>query len=284
MFQVILDIFSDALIDSLKLVPFLFFAFLIIELLEHKFSKYTNSIMEKSGRFGPIIGSILGVFPQCGFSVMATNLYVTKIVSLGTLISIYLSTSDEMLPILLSHEAPFSLIGKILGIKVIIAIICGFIIDLVFKSDLKGSTHNDICHHEHCHCEESIIKSSLKHTFNIFIFVFIFLLILSSAMEYIGEDVFYNIFNKNSIFSPLITSLIGLIPSCGASVIITELYLNNIIPFSSLISGLLTGSGVALVVLFKTNNNLKSNLKILALLYGIGAISGLIIELIEILF
>lgn len=278
------DILLDTLIDSLKLLPFLFIAFLIIELIEHKFSNYASSFIEKSGVYGPLVGGVLGIFPQCGFSVMATNLYVTKIVSLGTLVSVYLSTSDEMLPILLSHDVAILEIIKILGVKFIVAVLAGFIIDILFKRNISKCSHSDLCEKEHCHCEKSIIKSTLKHTFNIFIFIFIFIFILSNCMEYIGEDVFYNIFNRSSIFSPLITSLIGLIPSCGASVIITEMYLNNIIPFSSLISGLLTGSGVAIVVLFRTNNNLKDNLRVLALVYGIGAVSGLIIEVLEMLF
>ena len=277
-----IDILLDVIKDSIKLLPFLFIAFLLIELLEHKFNKHTKKITSKSGKFGPIIGSILGLFPQCGFSVMATNLYITKIITLGTLISIYLATSDEMLPILLSQNVASSDIIKILSIKFIIALISGIIIDLIFKSNLEHNKHYDICDKEHCHCkEEGIIKSTFHHTIHIWIFIFICLLIIESLIEFLPKGMLESIFKGMGIFSPFIASLIGLIPSCGASVIITELYLKGMISSSSLIAGLLTGSGVAIMVLFKENDNIKDSIKVLLLVYSIGVFSGLIIELIE---
>ncbi len=277
-----LDILLDVIKDSLKLLPFLFIAFLIIELLEHKFNKYTKKITSKSGKFGPIIGSILGLFPQCGFSVMATNLYITKIITMGTLISIYLATSDEMLPILLSQNVASIDIIKILGIKFLIALISGILIDLIFKSNIEKNKHYDICEKEHCHCkEDGIIKSTIHHTIYIWIFIFICLLAIESLIELLPVGMLESIFKGMGFFSPFIASLIGLIPSCGASVIITELYLNGMIPLSSLIAGLLTGSGVAIMVLIKENNNIKDSIKILTTIYIIGALSGLIIELIE---
>ena len=277
-----LDILLDVLKDSLRLLPFLFFAFLIIELLEHKFNKYTKKVTKNSGKFGPIIGSVLGLFPQCGFSVMATNLYVTRLITLGTLISIYLATSDEMLPILLSQSVAPSEIIKILSIKFLIALITGIIIDLLFKSTIEHKKHYDICNKEHCHCkEDGVIKSTIHHTLKIWIFIFICLLGIESLIEFMPEGTINNIFKSMGIFSPFIASLIGLIPSCGASVIITELYLNSMITLSSLISGLLTGSGVALIVLFRENDNIKNSFKILLILYTVGVVSGLIIELIE---
>lgn len=278
---ILLEVVIDSLIDTLKLVPFLFIAFLIIELLEHKFSNYTKKIIEKSGYFGPLIGGLLGIFPQCGFSVMATNLYVMKIISMGTLVSVYLSTSDEMLPLLLSHNVAFNTVFKILVFKLIIAIFWGFIIDLLFKSNIANSKHNEICQREECHCERGLIRSTIKHTISITIFIFFCILVLNSAMELLGKNLFYKLLSKNSVFTPFIISMVGLIPSCGASVIITELYLNNIIPFSSLLAGLLASSGVAIVVLFKTNSNIKNSLKVLMILYGISVLSGLVIEFIE---
>lgn len=277
-----IELVLDSLIDSIKLIPFLFITFLFIELLEHKFSKRTVDIIKKSGKFGPLLGGILGAFPQCGFSVMATNLYITRIISLGTLVAIYLSTSDEMLPILISHGASIFEIGKILLIKISIGIFCGFIIDLFIKRDSKE--HYNICEEEHCHCEKGIIKSSVKHTINIFIFIFGISFILNIIMDYFGEDIVRNLFNRHSIISPMIASLIGLIPNCGASVIITELYLSNVIPLSSAIAGLLTNSGVALIVLFRSNKDLYDNLKVLFLIYSIGVVSGLIIEMLEFIF
>lgn len=273
------DIIIDTLIDTLKLVPFLFIAFLLIELFEHKFSKRSIEVVESSGKYGPILGSILGIIPQCGFSVMATNLYVTRLITLGTLISIYLSTSDEMLPILISEKAEFSLIIKILLIKLFIGMLAGFIIDKIFKVK-KEKKNYDICEEEHCHCKESIIISSLKHTLNIVIFILLINFILNICFNYLGQDYLSKILLKDSFFGPFISSLIGLIPNCGASVMLTELYINNAINFGSLISGLLTGSGIAIMILFKTNKHFLENLKIVGILYLIGVLSGIIIELI----
>ena len=277
-----IELVLDSFIDSIKLIPFLIITFLFIELLEHKFSNRTINIIKKSGKFGPLLGGILGAFPQCGFSVMATNLYITRIISLGTLIAIYLSTSDEMLPILISHGASIFEIGKILLIKISIGIFFGFIVDIFIKRDSKE--HYNICEEEHCHCEKGIIKSSVKHTINIFIFIFGISFILNIIMDYFGEDIVRNLFNGHSIISPMIASLIGIIPNCGASVIITELYLSNVIPLSSAIAGLLTNSGVALIVLFRSNKDLYDNLKVLFLIYSIGVVSGLIIEMLEFIF
>lgn len=273
------DIIIDTLIDTLKLVPFLFIAFLLIELFEHKFSKKSIEVVESSGKYGPILGSVLGIIPQCGFSVMATNLYVTRLITLGTLISIYLSTSDEMLPILISEKAEFSLIIKILLIKLFIGMLAGFIIDKIFKVK-KEKKNYDICEEEHCHCKESIIISSLKHTLNIVVFILLINFILNICFNYLGQDYLSKILLKDSFFGPFISSLIGLIPNCGASVMLTELYINNAINFGSLISGLLTGSGIAIMILFKTNKHFLENLKIVGILYLIGVLSGIIIELI----
>ena len=277
-----MDVILDVLQDSLKLLPFLFIAFLIIELLEHKFNKYTTKLTSNSGKFGPLIGSIFGLFPQCGFSVMATNLYITRLITMGTLISIYLATSDEMLPILLSQNVKSLDIVKILSIKFIIALISGILIDLIFKSNIEKNKHYDICDKDHCNCkEEGIIKSTISHTIHIWFFIFICLLVIESLIEFLPNSMLESIFKGMGIFSPFIASLIGLIPSCGASVIITELYLNGMISLSSLIAGLLTGSGVAIMVLFRENNDIKDSFKILLIIYSIGVISGLIIELIE---
>lgn len=273
------DILLDTLIDGIRLLPFLFIAFLIIELIEHKFSKKTKNVITKSGKIGPFIGSVLGLFPQCGFSVMATNLYITRIISIGTLISIYLSTSDEMLPILISQNVEFSVIAKLLGLKFLIGMVSGFVIDLVIKP--KNITTYDICDKEHCHCEKGILYSTLVHTLKTILFIMIVSLGLNILLEYAGENFLSKLFLKNSIFGPFIASLIGLIPNCAASVMITELYLNHAISFGSAIAGLLTGSGVALLVLFKSNKNIKENISILLTIYSIGVLSGIIIEIIK---
>lgn len=279
-----IEIIEHTLIEILKLIPFLFIAFLLIELFEHKFSRKTKNIISKSGKFGPLLGSLLGLFPQCGFSVMATNLYVTRIISLGTLIAIYLTTSDEMLPILISEKVEFGIIVKLLAIKFIFGLIWGFIIDLILnKFSKKEKVTYDLCDEEHCHCEKGIFKSTIKHTLNTLTFVFVVILLLNILMHTSGEENLSKLFLKDSILGPFVSSIIGLIPNCGASVVITQLYLNNTISLGSTIAGLLTGSGVALVVLFKSNRNIKENLIILSILYTLGVISGVIIDLIGII-
>lgn len=275
------DIIMDTLIDALKLLPFLFIAFLLIELIEHKFNKKIQKLITKDNKFGPIVGALLGLFPQCGFSVLATNLYVTRVITLGTLISIYLSTSDEMLPMLLAENTSGTEILKLLSIKFIIGLISGIIIDfIVHKNKKEKNIDYHICDDEHCHCEKGIFVSALLHTIKTLIFIMLVSFILNISFEFLGEKYLSHLFLKDSLFGPFISSLVGLIPNCGASVMITELYLNNAINLSSCIAGLLTGSGVALIVLFKSNKNLKENLTILALVYFIGAVSGLIIEII----
>lgn len=278
------DIILETLLDTLKLIPFLLVAFLLIEFIEHKISNKNKKILTKTKKYGSILGSALGVIPQCGFSVMVTNLYITRIISLGTLISIYLSTSDEMLPILISQKTEPKIIIKILLIKVLFATIYGIIIDLILnKRKYKEEENYHICEEEHCHCEHGIIKPALKHTISISLFILFMNFIINILFTYIGEDFLSKLFLKNTLFGPFITSLIGLIPNCGASVVLTELYLNNAINISALISGLLTGSGTALVVLFKGNKNIKENIFIVSLLYLLGAISGVIIELINLI-
>lgn len=276
------EVILDTIIDSLKLIPFLLVAFLIIELLEHKLNNKTKNIITKSKKIGPIIGSLLGVIPQCGFSVMATNLYITRIITLGTLISIYLSTSDEMLIIMISEKVEISLILKILLIKIFFGIVYGLIIDKIINKKKKDKeTNYELCDEEHCDCNHSILLSAIKHTLHITLFIFIITLIINTIFTLLGDNYLSKILLNNSILSPFITSLIGLIPNCAASVILTELYLNSTISLGALIGGLLTSSGSSLLVLIKNNKNQKENLSIILLLYTLGVLSGIIIELIS---
>ncbi len=274
-----LDIVIDTLKDGLKLLPFLFLTFLIIEYIEHKLD--SGKIIKKTRKYGPILGGLLGAFPQCGFGVSATNFYITRVISLGTLIAVYLSTSDEMLPIMLAQRVDGFVIFKIVTLKVVIGIFFGIIIDLFLRRKKQNVEIKELCEHENCDCSHSIILSSLKHTINILIFLFIISFILNICFYYLGEELISKIFLRNNPLSSLISSLVGLIPNCGASIIITELYLNGTITFGSAMAGLLTGSGVGILVLFKNNKNLKENMFILLLVYGIGFISGILIDLVS---
>lgn len=282
-----LEVIEEAIIDSIKLLPFLFITYLIMEYIEHKTKEKTKEAIKKSGEWGPVIGSILGIVPQCGFSVSATNLYAARVVSLGTLIAIYLSTSDEMLPILLSESVPIITIVKILGVKLIIGMIAGIVIDAVLRLKNKAIEDEkivDLCEKEHCDCEHGIVKSALKHTINIFIFILIITLLINIAIYFIGQDTIKSFLSNKPILGPILAGLIGLIPNCAASVIITQMYLESIITAGTMIAGLLVSAGVGLAVLFKTNKPMKQNFKIVILLYAIGVISGIIIEAIGITF
>ena len=283
--QEILEVLQDTAIDTIKLLPFLFITYLIMEYIEHKTSNKVKDVIKKSGKFGPLLGAIVGIFPQCGFSVSATNLYAGRVITLGTLISVYLATSDEMLPILLTEAVPAGTIFTILGIKLVLGIVAGFIIDFVIRMFRKEKVEEqeekieEICEHEHCHCEEGIVTSAIKHTLNITIFIFFITLVLNGIIAYIGEDTIAHFISQNVILGPIVAGLIGLIPNCASSVILTELFISNVISMPVLISGVAVNAGVGLLVLFKTNKNAKENLKIVGLLYIIGVLAGIILEL-----
>ena len=277
-----LDIIKDTLIDTLKLLPFLFITFLIIELIEHKINN--KKIIIKSKKFGSFFGSLLGIIPQCGISASATNLYATRIISLGTLISVYLSTSDEMLPLLLANKTNINVILKILGLKFLIGMISGFLIDFIIRKKEQPKIE-ELCDHDHCNCNHnhSIVRSSIKHTISITTFIMIFSFLINIIFEYLGESFLESLFMKNTIFSYFLSSLVGLIPNCGASILITQLFINNTLTFGATMSGLLTGAGIGLLILFRTNKNFKENIMIILLIYFIGVISGFLIDLVGVI-
>lgn len=280
----VLHLLGHSLLDTLKLVPFLFLTYLFMEFIEHKTSNKVKRIVHKSGKAGPFIGGLLGAIPQCGFSASAASLYAGRVVSLGTLIAIFLSTSDEMLPILISEAADVKLILQILGLKVLIGVTAGFVIDFVMHFKKKPETEefkiHDMCEHGHCHCEKSIWKSALKHTLQIVLFILIVNLVLNFVIEFVGEDSLKNLFFTKPIIGELISGLVGLIPNCASSVVITQLFLEGVISFGAMMSGLLVGSGVGILVFFKVNESVKDNLKVVALLYAIGVGCGILLGLV----
>lgn len=278
------DAILDSLIDTVKLIPFLLITYIIMEFIEHKTSHKTKDAIKKSGHFGPLIGGILGVVPQCGFSAAASSLYSARIITLGTLIAVFLSTSDEMLPILISEAVDVRIILSILGIKLAIAVVVGFLIDLFFRKKFETSEDEleikDLCEHEHCHCEHGLFKSALKHTINITLYILIITFVLNLIIYFIGEERLSHILNSTPVIGPIIAALVGLIPNCASSVIITQLYVSDVLNFATMISGLLVNTGVGLLVLFRTNDDLKENIKITVLLFAIGAIFGIFFDLI----
>lgn len=272
------DVIIDTLLDTLKLIPFLLLTYVVMEYLEHRTGDKVNKVVRKAGKLGPAIGSILGVVPQCGFSAAASNLYAGKVITLGTLIAIFLSTSDEMLPILISEQVSLSLIGKILLLKVCIGAATGFLIDLVLRGKKEEHEHiHDLCEHDHCHCEKGIFRSALSHTAQITLFILIISFVLNTVLHFVGEDALAGLILNRPVLGPVLAGLVGLMPNCASSVVITQLYLQGVINIGSMMAGLLVGSGVGLLVLFRVNPDKKENLKILLLLYAIGVLSGIVL-------
>ena len=279
-----IDIIIEALLDALKIVPFLFVTFFILEFLEHKLNKKTEKVLLKYKKFGPVVGGLLGAIPQCGFGAMASSLFSSKIITIGTVVAIFLSTSDEMLPIMLGKEADLGLIFGILGFKVLVGIVVGIIVDLIFrgKGYVKEHIHiNDMCEDENCHCEdEGVIKSSLIHTLKITGFILVANLVINLIVFFVGEEQLAKILLNDSLITYFIASLIGLIPNCVSSVVITELYLSNLITLGTMFAGLLTGSGLGILLLFKQNKNLKENISVLSIIYFVGVVVGIIVDLV----
>ncbi len=326
-----IPVLEDTIEDGLKILPFLFVTYLIMEYLEHRTGDKTEELVQKAGKFGPLLGGIFGAFPQCGFSAAATNLYAGRVITLGTLIAIYLSTSDEMIPLFISEQIPVSKMFGIIAMKAVLGIFYGFLVDFALRQYRKVNKLRlqdpvrieELCKREHCHCEEdtpkisahrgrseenstkkiskasvakethekhdhsheghgNILRSALIHTIHIFIYVFIFTLVLNAAIEFIGEDTLSSFMQQKTVLSHVIAGLIGLIPNCAASIVITELYISNIITFGTMMSGLLVGAGVGLLILYRVNEDIKRNLQITGILYVIGIFTGFVIDLLGI--
>ena len=280
-----------AIEDNLSIIPFLFITYCIMESMEHAVSTKTEGMVKYSGKMGPLFGGLLGVIPQCGFSAAAASFYSGGVITLGTLLAIFLSTSDEMLPILISETVPVLTIVKMIGLKALVGVVAGFLVDFSLKRIGKGHVvqkHiHDLCEQDHCHCEEvesSIWKSALVHTIKVFGFIFIFSAILNLVLECGGEDGLEWLANNHSFLAAIVTGMAGLVPNCAASVIITQLYLKQLISAGAMMAGLMVGAGVGVLVLFKTNRPWKQNVKIVGLLYAIGVTAGLLMDLVGITF
>lgn len=281
----LIHIIVHSIIDSLKLLPFLFVTYLLMEYIEHHSKDIAEKILKHSGRYGSLIGSVLGLLPQCGFSSAAAGFYSARVISIGTLIAVFLSTSDEMIPILISSNVPVILIFKILALKLTVALVAGFGIDLIFKSIYRKksiyqeSKIEEFCEREDCHCHNSVIKPALVHTLKVGGFILAVTLILNLLIHHIGEDTIANIILDKPILANILSALVGVIPNCASSIIVTELYVAGVISSGAMFSGLLVNSGVALAVLFRTNSPKKNTLAIILILLTTSIVSGIIIDI-----
>ena len=276
-----LDCIFDGLMDTIKLLPYLLGTFILLELLEHRLNKKNEKLLRKNKKFGPIIGAILGALPQCGFSTMAASLFSSRVITIGTVIAVFLSTSDEMLPIMISEKADLKLILSIIGFKVLIGIIVGFIVDLVLRKKEEKNDIHHLCEKDHCECEtDGILLSAVKHTIKIALFILLANCLINGIIYFIGEESLKKILLNGNIITHFFASLIGLIPNCASSVIMTELYLSNLISIGTLLSGLLTGSGLGILLLLRTNENKKENIQIISIIYLVGVIVGILVDFI----
>lgn len=299
------EIFFDALFDSLKMIPLLLVVYIGIELIEYKLGNQIRKKMQNTGYAGPAIGSLLGIFPQCGFSVVSTALYTQRLLTIGTLMAVYLSTSDEAIPVILSQPDKAKILIPIILTKIIIALIAGYAIDFLFrKTNKKTIAHsqayargeNNPEHHHESVIEETaccghslnssakkfnpkeIIVHPIIHTLKIFSFIFIVSFLINLLIFTIGENSLQNIFSHNIFIQPFLAALFGLIPNCAASVAITELYLKGILTYGAVIAGLCASGGLGILVLLKEEKSKREIFTIIGLLLGISVLSGLIIQ------
>ncbi len=316
--HIVLHTVLHTLEDTVGILPFLFLSYLLMEWLEHRAGERTAALLHRSGKIGPLLGGLLGIIPQCGFSASAAGLYAGRVISMGTLLAIFLSTSDEMLPILISHRESVGTILAILGVKALIAVIAGFAVDVICRllhradrqevhihehdhdhehehghghehehehdhdrhhHDHAHSAIHEMCESEGCHCERGIFLSALIHTAKVFAYVLLVTLVFNLILHAVGEDTIGSWLSSVPVLGQLIAGLVGLIPNCASSVVITELYLGGVISLGCMMSGLLVGAGIGIMVLFRTNHRrMKENLLLVAILYAVGVLAGILID------
>jgi len=284
MLHILEHVLHHAFEDSVKILPFLFITYLVMEYLEEKMNAKTIAVLQKSEKSGPIWGALLGMLPQCGFSASASNLYAGRMITVGTLLAVYLSTSDEMLPMMISASVEPGFIIKVVLLKAGIGMLAGCIIDYVWQKLLKHPVEepdiHHFCEHEHCECGHGIVRPAIRHTLQIWVFIYIVTVVLGFIIEVVGTDALSNFILNKPFIGEILAGIIGLIPNCAASVVITQLFLDGLIPFGTMMAGLLVGAGVGVLILLRVNEEKKDTLKIISVLYVIGVVSGMIINLV----
>ncbi len=272
--------------ESFLLLPFLFVTYLLMELLEHKAGERTQAAVARAGKAGPLFGGLLGSIPQCGFAAVASELYAGRVITTGTLFAVFFTVSDEMLPVMLAKGAPLPVILKLLGTKALFGILFGFATDLllrVFRREKEEEPHHhvsEMCESGHCHCgEKGIFVSSLRHTIPVFLFLFLLSILLHLAIELVGENAIAAFLVSRPALASLLSALVGMIPNCASSVVITELYLSGVLSGGAALAGLLSGTGVGALVLLRANRDLRQNLCILGVLFVTGVLFGLLVDL-----
>lgn len=291
MWQIIIDILKETALDGLKMLPFLFGAYLLLEWVEHRSGEKLRHALSHSGRYSVPLGAAIGLIPQCGFSVAASNLYAGRLVTTGTLLAVFIATSDEAIPVMLASPDGTAKILPLLGLKLLFAILGGYLADSLFFRRLhRNDCATEHCKHDderdeatrelcaHCGCQGGILKSALHHTAETFLFLVIVLLLINTATELLGEERLSSFLLAGTVWSPIVTALVGLIPNCAPSVLITELYINGTLSLGAAVAGLSAGAGLGVAMLFRINPDRKQNLRILAYLYLFAVVVGMVTD------
>lgn len=301
--EFVLDVVIDALKDTAELIPFLFATYVVISLLDLFASDKTTAAIQRAGHAGPLIGGVLGVVPQCGFSAMGASLYADRIVSLGTFVAVILSTSDEMLPLLLAEHVEVGLLARILVTKAVLGVILGFAIDLVLRVVLgrtslarvdefdageeqdEDDEFDPSAYSCDCGCGESltrgqiawwVVVNSAYRTFQVVVFIFVVSVLLNALIALVGEDALASFLSGNAVVATFVSGLVGLVPNCAASVVLTQLYIDGVLGFAPMIAGTLVAGGAGYLVLFRMNGNMRENAAIVGIVYALGVCAGLV--------
>ena len=289
----VLHVLEHSALDTLELVPLLFVTYLAMEAIEHSASAHVRAVVERSGKAGPVVGGVLGALPQCGFSAMAATLYAGRVVTAGTLVAVVLSTSDEMVPVFLAHQEPLGRLFAIMGVKIAIGVVVGLVVDVALRAWHRagdGHVHiHELCEREHCHCDDdhdhdhahghgrwAIVRSALVHTVQVTLFILAVTFLFGLVIESVGQDALGALLANHPVRATFVAALVGLIPNCGASVAITELYLDGVLATGPMLAGLLASGGVGLLVLWRTNADARQNAVITLFVYLVAVVAGLL--------
>lgn len=283
--EILLHSVIHALEDSVRMLPFLYLAYLLIEWLERHHGQRIENALAGGGRWGFAPGALLGCVPQCGFSAVASNLYASRVITPGTLLAVFIATSDEAIPLLAAEPGQWASLLVLLVLKVLFAMVAGFVLDVPLRRFLpkslyggySGSAEEIDCHEEH-EPHSGIWLAALRHTLEIFAFILIFSFAIGLVFELVGEDTVAGVFTGLGIFQPMVAALLGLVPNCAASVLLTQLYVEGVISFGSLFGGLCAGAGIGLAVLWRVNRSVKQNLFMTGLLWAVGAVCGIVLQ------
>ncbi len=273
-----LHVLLDAVIDTAKVLPLLFLTYLLMEWLEHRAGERVERAVAGAGKAGPLVGALAGLLPQCGFSAAAASLFAGRVVTVGTLLAVFLATSDEMLAVFLGQGLGPRVILTVLAIKLVVAVVFGLLADLLFSRKKVGLGVQELCEEHGCHCEEGILRSALHHTGEIVLFILIINIALGAVLHLVGAERLAAAMNGLPVLSHCVAALVGLVPNCAASVAVATLYARGVLSAGAMLSGLLTGSGVGLLVLFRTNKNHRENGVLVAALFGIGILVGCLVD------